>query len=120
MILITEFYQTLFFLSFNHIFLYFIGAFDVFLFSFSWWNDNLSYTTISITKLDDINELGIKLGIDLLGHAYPSELIRCFDLGSDFRPLSQTTLEDQAWIARAFLLYVVGAISSSMGVKQCP
>ena len=94
MILIIEFYQTLFFLSFNHIFPYFIGAFDVFLFFFSRWNDNLSYTTISITKLDDISELGIELGIDLLGHAYSSEHVCYFDLESDFRPLSQTTLED--------------------------
>ena len=54
MILIIEFYQNFFFLSFNHIFLYIIGAFDVFLFPFSRWNDNLSYTTISVTKLDDI------------------------------------------------------------------
>ena len=87
-ILIIEFYQTLFFLSFNHIFLYFIGAFDVFLFSFSRWNDNLCYTTISVTKLDDINELGIKLGIDLLGHAYSSEHVHYFDLELDFGPLS--------------------------------
>ena len=54
MILIIEFYQNFFFLSFNHIFLYIIGAFDVFLFPFSLWNNNLSYTIISVTKLDDI------------------------------------------------------------------
>ena len=54
MILIIEFYQTLSFLSFNHIFLHTIGAFDVFLVSFSCWNDNLDYTTIFVTKLDDI------------------------------------------------------------------
>ena len=54
MILIIEFHQTIFFLSFNHIFLHIIGAFDMFLFSFSWWNDNRSHITISVTKLDDI------------------------------------------------------------------
>ena len=54
MILIIEFYLNLFFLSFNNFFLHIIGAFDMFLFSFSRWNDNLSYTTISVTKLDDI------------------------------------------------------------------
>ena len=64
----------------------------MFLFSFSQWNDNLSYTTISITKLDDISELGIERGIDLLGHAYSSEHIHYFDLESDFEPLSQTRL----------------------------
>ena len=58
MILIIEFYKILFFLSFNHIFLYIIGAFDLLLFSFSRWNDNLSCTTISITKLDNISFFG--------------------------------------------------------------
>ena len=54
----TEFYETLIFLSFNHIFLYTIGAFDVYLFSFSRWNNNHSYTTISVTKLDNIKRPG--------------------------------------------------------------
>ena len=56
MILIIEFYQTFFLillllffnLRFNHIFLNIIDAFDVFLFFFSQWNDNLSYTTIFV------------------------------------------------------------------------
>ena len=54
-------------------------------------------------------ESGIQLGIDLLGHAYPSEHIRYFDLERDFKPLSQETLDDCAQMARALLLYVVEA-----------
>ena len=41
--------------SFNQIFLYIIGAFDVFLISFSQWINNLNYIIISFSKLDDIN-----------------------------------------------------------------
>ena len=95
MILIIEFYQTLFFLSFNHIFLYFIGAFDVFSFSFSRWNDNLSYTTISVTKLDGISKLGIELGIDLLGHACSSAVTLIWSQISSLflRQLLKTKLE---------------------------
>lgn len=41
--------------SFNQIFLYIIGTFDVLLISFSQWINNLNYITISFSKLDDIN-----------------------------------------------------------------
>ena len=54
-------------------------------------------------------ELSIQLAIDLLRHAYLSEGIRYFDLERDYKPLSQATLDDCAQMARALLLYVVGA-----------
>ena len=55
------------------------------------------------------SELGVELGIDLLGHAYPSEHVRYFALEFDFKHLSQATLEDRARMARAFSLFVWGA-----------
>lgn len=54
-------------------------------------------------------KLSIQLGIYLLGRAYPSERIRYFDLERDYKPLSQATLDNRDQMARALLLYVVGA-----------
>ena len=55
------------------------------------------------------NESGIQLGIDLLGCRYSSEHIHYFDLENDYRPPSLVTLDDCARMARAFLLYLLGA-----------
>lgn len=60
-----------------------------------------------IINLED--ESGIQLGIDLLGCTHPSEHVRYFDLERDYKSLSHTTLDDCAQMARAFLLYVLGA-----------
>ena len=42
------------------------------------------------------SELGIQLGINLLGHKYLSEHIRYFDLERDYMPLSQAMPNDWA------------------------
>ena len=42
------------------------------------------------------SELGIQLGINLLGHKYLSEHIRYFDLEGDYMPLSQAMPNDWA------------------------
>ena len=52
-------------------------------------------------------ELGIHLGIDLLGRRYSSESIRYFNLEVDYRPYSQATPNDCAQMAKAFLLYLL-------------
>lgn len=53
--------------------------------------------------------MGIQLGIDLLERRNLSERIHYFDLEKDYRPPSLATLDDYAWMARAFLLYLLGA-----------
>ena len=53
-------------------------------------------------------ELGMELGIDMVGHAYPSEHIHYFALEFDFKHLSQATLEDQIRMARACSLFLWG------------
>lgn len=72
---------------------------------FHWMNGLRSHG--SIINLE--GELGIQLGIDLLGRAYPSEHIRYFDLERDYKPHSQATSDDRAQMAKVFMLYVVGA-----------
>ena len=62
-------------------------------------------------------ESSMEIGIDLLGHAYPSEHVHYFDLEIDFRPLSQATPEDWAQMAWAFLLFVVGAYHFANGAQ---
>ena len=59
--------------------------------------------------IDLEGESSIQLGIDLLGHKYSSESIRYFNLEVDYRPCSQATLNDCAQMAKAFLLYLLGA-----------
>ena len=59
--------------------------------------------------IDLKGESGIQLGIDLLGHKYSSESIRYFNLEVDYRPCSQATPNDCAQMAKAFLLYLLGA-----------
>ena len=47
----------------------------MFLFSFSRWNDNLSYTIISVTKLDDI-----RVSIYLEAIEFASIDLECFEI----------------------------------------
>ena len=54
-------------------------------------------------------ELGTWLVIDLLGRRYSLDTICYFDIKADYRPLPQETVVDCAWMARAFLLYILGA-----------
>ena len=54
-------------------------------------------------------ESSIQLGIDLPGHTHPSEHVCYFDLEKDYKTLFQTTPDDCARMARAFLLYVLEA-----------
>ena len=60
-----------------------------------------------IINLED--ELGIQLGIELLGQRRMIETICYFDLELDHKPLPQETLEDYARMVRAFLMYILGA-----------
>ena len=60
-------------------------------------------------------ELGIQLDIDLLGRRYLSECVRYFDLETDYKPLSQATPNDCAWIAKAFLLFLLRAFHLANG-----
>ena len=46
--------------------------------------------------IDLEGESSIQEGIDLLGHAYPSERVRYFDVERDYKPLSQAIPGDRA------------------------
>ena len=50
-----------------------------------------------------------QLGIDLLGRRYTSKMIRYFDIETDYWPLLQVIANDCTKMARAFLLYLLGA-----------
>lgn len=52
---------------------------------------------------------GIQLSIELLGRRHTIEIVCYFDLEIEHRPLPQETLEDCARMAKAFLLYILGA-----------
>ena len=54
-------------------------------------------------------ESGIRLGIDLLGRRYSNETIQYFDIKVDYKPLPQVTAENCAKMAKAILLYLLGA-----------
>ena len=49
------------------------------------------------------------MGIDLLERRYTTEMIRYFDIMADYRPFPQVMADDYAKMAKAFLLYLVGA-----------
>ena len=52
---------------------------------------------------------GTRLAINLLERSYSTDMIHYFDIKADYRPLPQETVVDCAWMARAFLLYILGA-----------
>lgn len=56
----------------------------------------------SIINLD--GELGVQLCIDLLGQRYMTDMIRYYDIKTNYKPLPQVTFEDYAKMARAFWL----------------
>ena len=51
----------------------------------------------------------MQLGIKLLGRKYSTDTIRYCVIEMDYRPIQHVTLDDYAWMARAFLLYILGA-----------
>ena len=65
-------------------------------------------------------ELGIQLGVVLLGCRYSCESIRNFDLGANYKPCSQVMPNDCALMAWTFLLYLLGAIFLPIESKRCP
>ena len=52
---------------------------------------------------------GVQLGIELLRRRYLMDTIRYYDIEMDYRPLPQVTHNYYAQMARAFLLYILGA-----------
>ena len=54
-------------------------------------------------------KLGTRLVIDLLKRRYSLDTIHYFDIEVDYRPLPQETVVDYARMARAFLIYILGA-----------
>ena len=53
--------------------------------------------------------LGMQLGIKLLGKRYSTDMIYYYDIETDYRSLPQVTYDDCARMAKAFLLYILGA-----------
>ena len=69
----------------------------------------------AIISLDNV--LGIQLGLDMLGRKYSIEIIRYFDLVSDYMFLPQRTTEECFRMAKAFLLHLLGDYLFSNGVQ---
>ena len=59
--------------------------------------------------IDLEGESSIQLGLDLLRRTYPTKSIHYFDLEREYKPFFHMTLDDCAWMANAFLLYLLGA-----------
>lgn len=60
----------------------------------------------SIINLE--GESSVQLGIDLLGWRHTTEMVRCFELEINHKPLPQETPKDYAQMASTFLLYILG------------
>ena len=54
-------------------------------------------------------ELGTRLVINLLGRRYSTNMICYFDIEADYWSLPEETAKHCARMARAFLLYILGA-----------
>lgn len=54
-------------------------------------------------------ESGTQLGINLLGRKYTTDTIRYLDIEADYMLLPQVMVDDYTKMARAFLLYLLGA-----------
>ena len=61
----------------------------------------------AIISLDDV--LNIQHGLDMLGGKYSTETIHNFDLVSDYMLLPRRTMKERIWMAKAFLLHLLGA-----------
>ena len=61
----------------------------------------------AIISLDGVS--GIQLGLYMLGRKYSTETIRYFNLVSNYMFLRHKTTEECVRMARAFLLYLLGA-----------
>ena len=61
----------------------------------------------AIISLED--ELGVQLGIELLGRRYMMDRIHYFDIESYYKPLPWVMPRDYAWMVRAFQFYILGA-----------
>ena len=61
----------------------------------------------AIISLDDV--LNIQHGLDMLGGKYSTETIHNFDLVSDYMLLPRRTMKEHIWMAKAFLLHLLGA-----------
>ena len=66
----------------------------------------LQFDGVSISLED---ESGIRLGANLLGRRYDIEIIRYTNLEENFMDRLQGTFEECIWMARVFLLYLLGA-----------
>ena len=62
--------------------------------------------------------LGTQLGIDLLGRRYTVKTIHYFNIKADYRPFLEVTVDNWAKMARAFLLYLLGAYLFTKGGKM--
>ena len=61
----------------------------------------------AIINMDGVS--GIQLGLDMLGRKYSTKTVRYFDLVLDYMFLTQRTTKERIWMARAFLLHLLGA-----------
>ena len=62
--------------------------------------------------------LGTQLGIDLLGRRYTVKTIHYFNIKADYRPFLEVIVDNWAKMARAFLLYLLGAYLFTKGGKM--
>ena len=60
----------------------------------------------------------MQLGIELLERRYSTDTIHYYDIKTNYRPLPQVTPDDYARMARAFLLYILGAYLFANGGKM--